>query len=119
MQLINLELSIVILKKKIITDMHHRITYRYINVQQNRVSRSIKTVYTIFWAKNRKLQKFATTNRNFEKIDYFRRIIVKRTCISIFSKIGLSRSVKTVTQIYLQKITSCIINYLKLLKIFF
>ena len=52
--------------------MHHRITYMYINFQQNRVSRSIKTVHTNIFAKNRKLHKMATTNSNFEKKRYFR-----------------------------------------------
>ena len=47
--------------------MHHRITYMYINVQQNLVSRSIKTVHTNLFAKNPKLYKFATTNSNFGK----------------------------------------------------
>ena len=35
-------------------------------------------------------------------------IIVKRTCISIFSKIGLVDQSKLCTQIYLQKFTNCI-----------
>ena len=44
----------------------------YINFQQIWVSRSVETVLTNIFANNRKLHKFATTNRNFEKIDYFR-----------------------------------------------
>ena len=45
----------------IISEMHHRITYVYINFQQNRVSiRSVKIVHT-------NLFKFATCNSNFEK----------------------------------------------------
>ena len=44
----------------------------YINFHENRASRSVKTVHTNLFAKNRKLHKFATTNRNFEKIDSFR-----------------------------------------------
>ena len=36
--------------------MHHRKTYMYINFQQNRVSRSVKTVHTNLFAKNCKLQ---------------------------------------------------------------
>ena len=45
--------------------MHHRITYMYINFQQNWVSRlSVKTVHTNLFAKNRQLHTFATTNRN-------------------------------------------------------
>ena len=48
--------------------MHHRtcITYMYINFQQNRVSRLVKTVHTNLFANNRKLHKFATCNSNFE-----------------------------------------------------
>ena len=45
--------------------MHHHKTYMYINFQQNRVSRSVKTVHTNLFAKNGKLHKFATTNSNF------------------------------------------------------
>ena len=41
---INLQLPIVILKKSIISDIRHRITYMYINFQQNKDSRSVKTV---------------------------------------------------------------------------
>ena len=33
-------------KKMIISDIYHRITYKYINFQQNRVSGSVKTVHT-------------------------------------------------------------------------
>ena len=104
---INLQLPIVILWKAIILDMHHRITYMYINFQQNRtsrsvknrayeiylqkiascinlqlpivilkksimVSRSVKTVHTYLFANNCKSHKFATTNSNFVKSDYFR-----------------------------------------------
>ena len=50
------------LKKYILLDMHHHKTYRYINFQQNRVNRSVITVHTNVFAKNRKLHKFATTN---------------------------------------------------------
>ena len=52
--------------------MHHHKTYMYINFQQNRVSRSVKTVRTNLFAKNCKVHKIATTNSNFEKIDYLR-----------------------------------------------
>ena len=37
--------------KSIISDMHHRTTYMYINFQQNWVSRSVKTVRTNTFAK--------------------------------------------------------------------
>ena len=39
----------------------------YIDFQQNRVCRLVKTVHTNLFAQYRKLHKFATTNRNFEK----------------------------------------------------
>ena len=40
----------------------------YINFQQNRDSRSVKTVHTNLFAKNRNLHKFATANSNTQKI---------------------------------------------------
>ena len=40
--------------------------------QQNRVSRSVKTVYTNLFEKNCKLHTFATTNSNCETINIFR-----------------------------------------------
>ena len=70
--------------------MRHRKTHMYINLQQNRVNRPVITVHTNLFAKNRKLHKCATTNNNFKKIDSQTCIIVKRTCMSIFSKIGLA-----------------------------
>ena len=39
------------LLKMNISDMHHRITYMFINFQQNRVSRAVKTVHTNIFAK--------------------------------------------------------------------
>ena len=42
----------------------------YINFLQTRVSRSVQTVHTNVFANNRKLHKIATTNSNFENIDY-------------------------------------------------
>ena len=54
--------------------MNHHKTYMYINFQQNRVCRSVKTVHTNLFTKNRKLHKFAATNSNFEKIDSFRHV---------------------------------------------
>ena len=38
-------------KKKIISCMHHRMTYMYINFQQDEVSRSVKNVHTNLFAK--------------------------------------------------------------------
>ena len=52
--------------------MHPRITYMYINFQQNWVSRSVKTVRTNLFAKSDKLPKFATANSNFLKSNSFR-----------------------------------------------
>ena len=52
--------------------MHHRKTSMYINFQQNRVNISFKTGHTNVFVKNCKLHKFATSNSNFEKIDYLR-----------------------------------------------
>ena len=43
---INLQPPIVTFKKPTLSDMHHRKTYMYFNFQQNRVSRSVKTVHT-------------------------------------------------------------------------
>ena len=43
----------------------------YINFVQNRVSGSVKIVLTDTFANNRKLHKFATSNNNFKKSDYF------------------------------------------------
>ena len=42
----------------------------YVTFQQNLVSRLIKNRARKIFAKNRKLQKSATTNSNFAKIDY-------------------------------------------------
>ena len=89
--------------------MRHHKTYMYINFQQNRVNRSVLTACTqLYSPKKYKLHKFATTNSNFKKNDSKACIIVKRTCISIFSKIGLVDQSKPCTQIYLQKIASYI-----------
>ena len=52
----------------VISDMHHRVTYMYINFQQNQVSRTVKIVHTNLFANNRNLHKFATCNLIFEKL---------------------------------------------------
>ena len=62
-----MQLPIVILIKSIISDIHHHKTYMYINFQQNRANRSVRTVHT---------NVFATTNIFF-KIDSQTCIIVK------------------------------------------
>ena len=43
----------------------------YINCYRNRVSRLVKIVHTNIYT-NHKLHKFANTNSNFEKNNYFR-----------------------------------------------
>ena len=95
---INLQLPILILKKSIISDMRHRATYMYINFQQNQNSKSMKTVLTKLFAKNAscinlQLPIVFFLNRLFQTW-----IIVKRTCILIFSKIGLVDQSKPCTQ---------------------
>ena len=61
------------------------ISYMYINFQQNRVSRSVKkilkTVHTNLFAK--KIASCINLQLLFETC-----VIVKRTCLSIFSKLG-------------------------------
>ena len=47
--------------------MHQCVTYMYINFQQNRASRSVKTEHTNSFANNGKLHKFSTCNSSFEK----------------------------------------------------
>ena len=89
--------------------MNHRRTYMHINFQQNWVSRSVKTVHTNLFAQYRKLHKFATTNSNFEENQSFWTcIIIKHTCISIFSKIGLKHKSWPCYKFIRKKIASCI-----------
>ena len=99
--------------------MRHCKTDMYINLQQNSVNRSVITVHTNLFAKiNRKLHKFATTNSNLKKNRLFQKcVIVKRTCKSIYSKIGLVDKPIPCTQIYLQKIANCIYLQLEYRKI--
>ena len=84
----------------------------YINFQQNRVSRSVKTVHTNIFANNRKLHKFATTNSNFEKkIDYFRHASSCNVHVNPFSAnsgLWISQN-RACSQIYFQIMTGCII----------
>ena len=49
---------------KLLSDMHHRITYLYINFQQNRVSRSVKTVHTSLFANCINLQLAIRISKN-------------------------------------------------------
>ena len=72
----------------------------YINFQQNRANRSVITVHT---------NSYIATANNFFLNQFFQTcIIVKRTCITIFCKIGLVDQSKLRTQIYLQKFANCI-----------
>ena len=64
---LKLQLLMLFFVKSIISDMHHRISYMYINFQQNQVSKSVKTVHTNLCAKNCQLHTFVTCNLNFEK----------------------------------------------------
>ena len=48
--------------------MRDRKKYMYINFQQNRVCRSVKTVRTNLFAQYDKLHKLATTNSNFKNL---------------------------------------------------
>ena len=87
--------------------MHYRIRYMQVKYQLNRDKRFVKTVNT----KNKlncinlQLPIAIFKNRPFQTC-----IIVKRKCISIFSKIGLVDQSKLCTQIYLQKFE----NYINL-----
>ena len=63
--------------------MYHRKTYMHINFQQHRVSRSVKAVPTNLFANNCKLHKFATTNSNFEKNQFFLDIYHHKTYMYI------------------------------------
>ena len=74
----------------------------YINFQQNRVCKSVKTVHTNLFAKIAsciKLQLWYV----FKNLLFHTCVIVKRTCISIFSKLGLVDQSKSCTLIYWKK----------------
>ena len=90
--------------------MRHCKTCMYINFcKHGLIDQSVITVHTNIFAKKCELHKFAATNSNYEKNRLFATcIIVKRTCISIFSKLGLVENSKQCTLIYLQKMPSCI-----------
>ena len=51
----NLQLPILISKNLIISDIHHRAMYMYINFKQNQASRSVKTEHTNPFANNHEL----------------------------------------------------------------
>ena len=89
-------------------DMHLHKTYMYINFQQNRVVNQSKPCTQIYLQKSQ-VGKFATTNSIFLKNRLFQAcVIVKRTCISIFSKLGLANQSKLGTLIFCKKMTSCV-----------
>ena len=77
----------------------------HVKYQLNRDKRFVKTVNTKnkLNCMNLQLPIAIFKNRPFQTC-----IIVKRTCISIFSKIGLVDQSKLCTQIYLQKFANCI-----------
>ena len=92
-------------KRSPVSDMHYRIRYMQVKYQLNRDKRFVKTVNT----KNKlncinlQLPIAIFKNRPFPTC-----IILKHTCILIFSKIGLVDQSKLCTQIYLQKFAICI-----------
>ena len=51
--------------------MHRHKAYMYIDFQQNRVWRSVKTAHTNLFAQYRKLHKFETTNSILKKTQLF------------------------------------------------
>ena len=80
----------------------------HFNFQQNRVNRSVITVHTNLFAKNRKLQRFPTTNSNYKKSILSDMHHHKTYMHNNVQQNRVRKSVKTVKQIYLQKIASCI-----------
>ena len=83
--------------------MHHHITTCISIFSKIGLIDQSEPCTQMYLQKNRELHEFATTNIFFLKNRHFQTcIIVKRTCISIFSKIGLVDQSKTCTQIYLQ-----------------
>ena len=77
----------------------------HIKYQLNRDKRFVKTVNTrnILNCMNLQLPIAIFKNRPIQTC-----IIVKRTCLSIFSKIGLVDQSKLCIQIYLQKFANCV-----------
>ena len=58
-------------EKKFISDMHHRTTYMHSNFQQNRVSRSVKTVHTNLFEKKLQIAQICSLQLEFRKITPF------------------------------------------------
>ena len=68
----------------------------YINFQQNQAKTQVMTVHTSLFAKNRKLNKLATTNNNFQK-STLSDMHHRKTYMHInFQQNHVGRSVKTV-----------------------
>ena len=81
----------------------------YIDFQQNRVCRSVKTVHTNIFAQYRKLHKFATTNSNLEKKKIILDVHHYKTYMYINSQQNqVKTQVMTVHTSYFAKIASCI-----------
>ena len=95
--------------------MHHHKTYMYINFQQNRaIDQSYNRAHKCIRKKiasciNLQLPIEIFKNRLFQTC-----IIVKRTCISIFSKIGLIDQSKPCTQICFGKICNLQLEFQKI-----
>ena len=105
---INLKLPIILLKKSILLDMHRHKTYRYINFQQYRVNRSVITLHTNVFAKNRKLHKLSTTNSNFKKLTLSDMRHRETHMYINFRQNRVSRSVKMVRTNLIAKNANCI-----------
>ena len=80
----------------------------YIDFQQNPVCRSVKPCTQIYLHNIASCINLQLSIINFKNRLFQTYIIVKPTCISIFSKIGSVDRSKPCTQIYLQKNASCI-----------
>ena len=70
----------------------------HVNFKQNLVSRSVKTLRTNLFAKNRKLHKFATTNNKFEKKSMILDMHHRKTCMYIYFQTNqVSKSVNLIS----------------------
>ena len=99
---------IILFQKSITSDMHPHKTYMYINFQQNRICRSVITVHPNVLAK--KIASFINLQLPIE--DFKNRliqtcVIVKRTRISIFSKIKAVHTNLFAKKRKLHKFTTC------------
>ena len=92
-------------RKSTVSDMHYRIRYMQVKLMAIEVRRTHFILSSKSLIVNLQIPIAIFKNRLFQTY-----IIVKRTCISIFSKIGLVDQSKLCTQIYLQKFA----NYINL-----